>query len=419
MSRINTELFVARRISRRKGERRSVMVRMATVSVALGMAVMIVALAVTGGFKREITDKLSGFGSDIRIMGYYSEGSYESLPIRLDEDFESRLLGVDGMADVVPYITKSGIIRTPQAIHGVQLKGVPQEYDLSFFGRWLEEGDLPRLADTLARRDLLVSRQTADLLGFEVGDKVEMMFVGEENSVRRDLYRVCGIFATGMDDFDRATAVTHIDNLRRLNGWDANQATGYELKLVDFNLLDDVDADVERLVVAHNAAVPNEREMIRSLTIRQEYAGLFDWLATLDVNGAVIITIMLAVALLNMISVLLIILLERTSMIGLLKALGMPDGSLQRLFLYRAAGIILRGMVWGNLLGMGIAWMQQRTGLIKLDSSGYMLSSVPVEFDWVWWLALNAGAPALLLLLLALPLKIVASVKSDQTMRYK
>lgn len=420
MSKINTELFIARRISHRGGGQRGIMVRMATLSVTIGMAVMIVALAVTGGFKQEITDKLVGFGADIRIVGYFSsDGSYESMPVTRNEGLIGEVSEIDGVESVMPYITKSGIIRTPQAIHGVQLKGVAEDYDLSFFDRWLVEGELPQLADSVGRRDLLISRQTADMLGFEVGDKVEMMFVGEGNSVRRDLYKVCGLFSTGMDDFDRATSVTHIDNLRRLNRWDESQQTGFEVKLSDFKQLDRVAEQVEEMVIAYNAAVTNDHDMIYAMTIKQEYIGIFDWLATMDVNGVVIITIMLAVALLNMVSALLIILLERTSMIGLLKAVGMADGRLQRVFLYRAASIILRGMLFGNLLGMGIALVQKYTGLVKLDSSGYMLSSVPIELDLTWWLALNVGVPLVLLLLLTIPVKIVSAIKPDQTMRYQ
>ncbi len=416
MSKINIALFLAHRISARNGAAKGVMVRMATVSVAVGVAVMIVALAVIGGFRNEITEKLTGFGADIKILGQGAGSAYEAAPVVWSEALAEEIAAMDGVVSIVPYATKSGIIRTPQAIGGVVLKGVDRGSNLSAFEGWLEEGAMPDVESQ--SRDLLISRLTADMLGFAVGDKVETMFIGNGNSVRRDLYKVCGIYSSGMDDFDRVTTVTGIGNLRRLNRWDDMQATGYEIAIADFDRLDEVMEQVETAVRHYNAVVPDE-DMLYAVSIRQEYMGVFDWLATLDVNGTVIIVIMLAVALLNMISALLIILLERTSMIGVLKALGMTNGQLQRMFLARAGGIIVRGLVWGNVVGIGIALLQKYTGLITLDSSGYLLSQVPVQFDWAWWIGLNLGVPVVLLLLLTLPVMVVGAIRPEQTMRYQ
>ncbi len=252
--------------------------------------------------------------------------------------------------------------------------------------------------------------------GGMTGDKVEMLFIESDATPRRDRFKVSGIYFSGMAELDDRLAVTDIRNVRRLTGWENGEVSGYELML-------DEGTDRELFTRALNRALLySDLEEVENLTassIEQRYPTLFDWLRTHDVNAAVILTIMLIVALFNMISVLLILVLERTRMIGLLKALGMTDGQLQRLFLCRAAFIILKGMAWGNAVALLFCLGQRYGHFLKLDAAGYLLSEVPIAVEWSWWLGVNLGAAAVILLLLTLPTYLVSYVRPDESIRYE
>lgn len=391
------------------------MVRIAGISVALGVAVMILTLAVIMGFKREVTRKITGFGAHVAVTDIRGMHALDSQPVRRTRHLDSLIRSVEGFASMYPYAVKGGIVKTSDAVLGVLLKGVDAAFDDTFFRACLLEGNLPRVADTVRTKDILVSRAMADQLQLGVGDKVEMLFVGNGESPRRDRYRVSGIYRSGMEEMDRTMVLTDLRNVQRLAGWGCDEITGYEIRTSDFSHVDEFARRIELALLRDDA---DETQNLAAASIRELYPNIFDWLKAHDVNAAVVIVVMLAVALFNMASALLVLVLERMRMIGLLKAMGMRDGAVQRIFLWRAGFIVARGLAWGNAAGLGLCLVQQWFHVVKLSSEGYLLSEVPIALGWGWWLLLNAGVIAVTVLLLTLPARVISSVKPDETIKY-
>lgn len=305
------------------------MIRIATLSVAIGMAVMIISLAVIFGFKHEITAKLTGFGAHVQIVNLDGNTSYETVPISINQPVVPLIEKLPDFGGIHPYAIKAGILRSDDAMQGVVLKGVAADYDWTFFQDNLIEGSMPRIGDTVRYKDILISRKLAAMLQLKVDDPLEMLFI--QNPPRRDRFRVRGIYDTQFDELDKMMVLTDIRNVQRLNGWDSTQITGFEITTTDFSRLEPFTDAIDDLVFN---TPPAEGNSLRVINIRERYPTIFDWLNAHNVNAAVIIIVMLVVALFNMITALLIILLERTSMIGVLKALGMGNRSLQKCLLY-------------------------------------------------------------------------------------
>ena len=300
-------------------------------------------------------------------------------------------------------------------MEGVALKGVDGSYDWSFFAGRLTEGRLPRVGDSLRTKELLLSARTARLLGVHAGDKVEMLFVAGDERPRRDRFKVSGLYSTGMEELER-TALTDLRNVQRLSDWAPDEISGYEVFTDDLAGADDFARRLgHTLLYDEDDATAN----LAVTSVTELYASIFDWLRAHDVNAAVIIVIMLVVAFFNMTSALLILVLERTRMIGLLKAFGMRNGQLRQVFLWRASFITLRGLAWGNAVGLGLCFVQRYFHVVRLSSEGYLLSEVPISLGWGWWLALNAGAVAAIVALLVVPTYIVSTVKPDESIRYE
>lgn len=415
MSRINLEYFLARRIAfTRGGRKNNMMVRIATLSVAVGMAVMIVSLAVIFGFKHEITAKLTGFGSHVQIVNLDGNTSYETVPISKNQPVVPLIEKLPACGEIHPYAIKAGILRGEEAMQGVVLKGVGPDYDWSFFRENLSEGSIPVLSDSVRNKDVLISHRLASMLKLRVGDPLEMLFI--QNPPRRDRFRVKGIYDTQFDELDKVMVLTDIRNVQRLNGWDSTQITGFEITTTDFPRLEKFTDAVDELIFD---TPPAEGNTLRVINVRERYPMIFDWLDAHNVNAGVIITVMLIVALFNMIAALLIILLERTSMIGVLKALGMGNRSLQKMFVIRSSFIILKGMFWGNLFGVGLCLLQHCTGLVRLDQAGYFLTTVPIFIDWGWWALLNLITFAFIVSLLALPTMIISLILPEKSIRFE
>lgn len=393
-----------------------VMERIAVMSVALGIAVMILALAVIMGFKREVARKMEGFAAHVSVTDVRGIDALDAEPVRRSAHLEELIRTTEGFRALAPYAVKGGIVRTPEAVGEVLLKGVERDYDWSCFREWLVEGTLPRVGDSVRTKDILLSRSLADRMLLGVGDKVEMLFVEPGELPRRDRFKVAGIYASGLSEMDDAVVVTDLRNVQRLSDWGPDEISGYEIRV---RSLDDAAAFARTLDrrLLHDEA--DETSNLAATSVTERYANIFDWLRAHDVNGAVIIVIMLVVAFFNMTSALLILVLERTRMIGLLKALGMPSGQLRRIFLWRAAFVALRGLVWGNAVGLGLCLLQRWTHLVKLDPEGYLLSEVPVSLGWGWWLALNVGFLAAIVALLVIPTSVVSRVRPEETIRYE
>ena len=396
--------------------RPGVMERIAVGSVALGIAVMILAIAVVIGFKREVARKMEGLAAHVAVTDIRGVEVLDAQPVVRNARIEELIRTTDGFVDMAPYAVKGGILRTDDAVGEVVLKGVGSDYDWSRFREWLVDGDLPRVGDSIRTKDILLSQVLADRLQLGVGDKVEMLFVEAAERPRRDRFKVTGIFDSGMEEMDRTMLLTDIRNVQRLADWGPDEISGYEIRT---RSLDEAEAFARTLGRRFLYDEGDGTENLAVESVTERYANIFDWLKAHDVNAAVIIVIMLVVAFFNMTSALLILVLERTRMIGLLKALGMRNGQIRRIFLWRAAFVTLRGLCWGNLVGIGICLLQQWTHLVKLDSEGYLLSEVPVSLGWGWWLALNAGFIAAIVALLVIPTAVVARVKPEETIRYE
>ena len=415
MSRLYLPYFLARRMAAPvHGHKKNVMVRIATLSVGVGMAVMIVALGVIFGFKQQITSKLTGFGAHVQLVHLDGNSSYETVPISIDQPVVERIAALKEVAGIYPYAIKAGILRGEKAMQGVVLKGVGPDYDWSFFERYRVEGERPRVEDSVRNKEVMISRRLAEMMQLKVGDPFEMLFI--QNPPRRDRFRVAGIYDTQFDELDKVMILTDIRNVQRLSGWDSTQVTGFEINTWDFAHLDRFTAQIDELLFNTPGI---DDQPLRAVSIRERYPMIFDWLNAHNVNAAVIITVMLLVALFNMVSALLIILLERTPMIGVLKALGMDNRALQKTFVIRSSFILLKGMFWGNLLGVGLCLLQAYTGWIRLDQAGYFLTTVPIDLEWSWWLLLNVATFVVLVALLTLPTLIISLILPEKSIRFE
>lgn len=408
---------MARRTARpAPGEKPGVMERIAVVSVALSVATMILSLAVMMGFKREVTRKIAGFAAHAALTDIRSVQALDSRPVRRSGELETMIRSTEGFVSMNPYAVRGGIVRTHDAVEGIVLKGVDGSYDWRDFAGWLEEGALPRVGDSVRTKEILLSRRLSQRLMLGVGDRVEMLFVEHGDMPRRDRFKVAGIYASGMDEMDNSLVMTDLRNVQRLSDWAPDEVTGYEIRTRDFASAGDFVRRLDRTLFLDESGVADNLA-VRS--VEEQYANIFDWLKAHDVNTAVIIAIMLAVAFFNMASALLVLVMERTRMIGLLKALGMRNGPLRRIFLYRALFIALRGMAWGNGIGLLLCLLQQWTGVVKLSSEGYLLSEVPVAVQGGWLLLLDGGVLAAIVALLVIPTSVVSMVKPGETIRYE
>jgi len=414
---VNLAFFIARRTARpAPGEKSGVMERIAVVSVALSVGVMVLTLAVMMGFKREVSRKITGFAAHATLTDVRSVRSLSPAPVRRSGELEALIRSADGFVSLTPYAVRGGIVRTDDAVEGILLKGVDGSYDWRTFGEWLVEGELPRVGGSVRTKDILLSRNLARRLMLGVGDRVEMLFVEHGDVPRRDRFKVAGIYASGMDEMDNTVVMTDLRNVQRLSDWGPDLVTGYEIFADGLAASDDFARRLDR------ALFYDESGLGDNLTVRsvgEQYANIFDWLKAHDVNAAVIIGIMLAVAFFNMTTALLVIVMQRTRMIGLLKSLGMRNGPLRRIFLCRAAFIALRGMAWGNGIGLALCLLQQWTGVAKLDAEGYLLSEVPVALGGSWLLLLNVGVLAVIVALLIIPASAVSKIKPVEALRYE
>ena len=395
---VNLSFFIARRMAQpAPGNKPGVMER---------MAVMILAMAVIMGFKREVARKMTGFAAHVAVTDIRGVNALDAQPVRRSAHVEELIRRTDGFVAMAPYAVKGGIVRTADAVGEVMLKGVEADYDWSYFREWLVAGELPRVGGEVRTKDILLSRSLADRL----------MFVEPGEMPRRDRFKVAGVYESGMEEMDGVVVVTDIRNVQRLSEWGPDEISGYEILTRSLAGADTFARTLGRTLLYDDA---EDSENLAVTSVRERYANIFDWLKAHDVNAAVVIVIMLVVAFFNMTSALLILVLERTRMIGLLKAFGMRNGCLRRIFLWRAALVTLRGLAWGNAAGLGLCLVQKWTHLVKLSSEGYLLSEVPVSLGWGWWLALNAGFVAAIVALLVIPTAVVSTVKPEETIRYE
>ncbi len=413
---MNLPYFIAKRLIKGKDDQKSFSKPInviAFVGIALGLAVMIISVAVLTGFKKEIREKIVGFGGNIQIVNYDSNISYETSPIRQGKEFVDKIKELPGVTHIEVFATKAGIISTGEEIQGVVLKGVGSDFDWGYFSKNMVEGVFFTVNDSVRTDEVIISKKISDMLRLKPGDSFNMHFIQDPPRVRR--FNVAGIYETSLEEFDEIYVFCDINHIKRLNGWDDDQISGFEIFIDDFDELDRMTLAVRDAV---GYSITEEEESYKITNIRLKYPQIFDWLGFQDLNVAIIIVLMLIVAGFNMISGLLILILEKTNMIGILKALGSNDKTIRRTFLYQAAYLIAIGLAWGNLIGIGLALLQSTTGIISLDPTSYYLKSVPINLELTHVLLLNAGTMAIIIAMLLLPSKLISKITPVKAIRY-
>jgi len=401
--------FIANRITfRSKRTFSRLSVRIAVIGIMLGLAVMILSVAVVKGFKSEIREKVRGFSGDIVIMKYDLNASNENSPFSIHPDTLQQLSRLPNVAYLQPYATKQGIINANDEMEGVMLKGVDKNFHWDYFRNILVAGKVIDFSDSIkAKRQILISKVLADRLRLKVGDDFLMYFVQEP--LRRRKFDIVGIYDLGVEEVDKVYVIGDLSVIQRLNNWDSNTVGGYEVRVKNFDAV-----DRSTLNVNDNLGIG-----LRAYSIKDYHDIIFQWLSLLDVNTQVILVLMLAVAIINMISALLIIILERTNMIGILKALGATNWSIQKIFLRNAAYLIGLGLLLGNILGIGLGVFQSSTHFFELDQASYYMSFVPVELDVLDILLLNAGTLLICLLVLIIPSTLVSRISPVKAITFK
>lgn len=405
---MKTALFIARRTLARDSFNYSrPLIRIAILSIVLGISVMILSVAIVTGFQKEISDKVTGFGAHIRITPFNSNQSYETPPVSTEQDFYPEM-GLEEVKNIRVFATKAAIVKNKDVMQGVVLKGIGQDFNWDFFEDKLVEGGKITFSDKGASMDVLISKSLADLLQISVGDKLRTYFI-IGNHQRGRPFVVSGIFETGLTDFDERFILGDIRNIQDLNGWEPDEVGGFEVIINDFDELEQVTADVYN-------SVPFD---LNVANIRDLHPEIFDWLKLQDMNVVIILIIMVLVASTTMISTLLILILERTNMIGILKALGMDNWSIRKLFLYNATFIVFRGLAIGNILAVGIALVQKYFGILKLNQESYFMKEVPINLQIVDLLWINAGTLAVCFLIMIIPSYIITHISPVKAIRFE
>lgn len=412
------KLFVARRIygSREGGKEISKpAVRIATAGISVGLAVMIVAVAVVIGFKHQVRDKVVGLGSDIVITNFDQQKSYETVPIAVGDTLLQELGDLEGVRQVQRYSTKPGMIMTDDNFLGMVLKGVSSEYNFDFLNRHMVEGEIPVFSDTVSSNLVLVSKTIADKLQVKTGERLYTYYI-EGKNVRARRLEIAGIYQTNFTQYDDLFLITDLYTVNRLNAWEPQQVSGVELEVEDYNHLDEVYERVCGQVDMKADAFGNTYYV---QTVEETNVQIFAWLDLLDMNVWVILILMVGVAGFTMISGLLIIILERTNMIGILKAMGADNSSIRKVFLTFSVFLIGRGMLWGNIVGLSFIVLQSQFSLFSLDPSIYYVDHVPVEFNFWLWLLLNVCTLLVSVLMLVGPSYLIAHIHPAKSIRFE
>lgn len=410
---LNFEFFIAKRLISTKKYKSSIsapIIKIAIAAIAIGVIMMLVSFATGVGLQVKIREKIAAFNGHILIQNYDNNSSQVSLmPVSLEQDFYPEFQSVEGISHVQAVAAKAGIIRTETDFEGIIVKGVGGDFKWENFEDFLVQGALPDFSDNL-NEDILISEYLAKRMGFGVGDKVITFFLREDvnKSPLLRAFNVRGIYSSGFQEFDELYLLADIRHIQRLNNWEKNEVGGFEVFIEDFNQLDQKGGEV----------YDNTSSLLDTQTIRQKYYSIFEWLSLFDFNIALIIGIMILVAGINMITALLVLILERTQMIGILKALGEGNWSIRKIFLYNAAYLIGLGLFWGNLIGLGLLFIQKYFKLFPLNPETYYVTEVPVYIGWEYILAVNIGTLVLCFLMLLIPSIVITRISPVKAMKF-
>ena len=411
-------LFIAKRLYSEQGDKRKVSrpaIHIATAGVAIGLAVMIISVCVVLGFKHTIRDKVIGFGSHIQVADFLTLQQMEQYPSVIDDSMINVLKHIPDVAHVQRFAMKEGILKTDSDFLGVAFKGVGPDFDSTFIHSNMVEGSIPPFSDSVSHNKILVSQLMADKLHLKSGQRIFAYFF-DNNGVRTRRFTIAGIYQTNLKKYDETIVFTDLYTAVKLNGWESDQASGAELSVNNFDNLDMVES---RVISKVKGTVDHYGETYSSATIKELNPQIFQWLDLMDLNVWIILALMLIVAGVTMISGLLIIILERTSMIGILKALGARNKTIRHTFMWFAVFIIGKGMLIGNVLSLGLLALQQAFGIIKLDAQTYYVSTVPVEINALYIVALNVATLLISVFMLVAPSYLISHIHPAKSMRYE
>ena len=412
----NLEYTLAKRTAQHDGKSRAaVMMRIATISVALALAVMIITLAVFNGFRHEIYADLRGFGADIQLMEV-SGLRRDAQPFEQEQLLAERVGEIEGVRSVAPYLVIGAMAKCGDETLGLQLKGIDGSYDTAWWQSRIVEGELPDVGAEERTKQLLLSRTTAERLAVGVGDKVEILYVSAYAGARRDSYKVSGLYHTGLEEMDLMLAIADLRDVRRTAALEGEMISGYDIMLND---MDDGDAVSEAIDEILFTDEDIQTESCLAATLELRYPIIFDWFKAHTVIAQVVIIIMRAVLLFNMAAAMLIMVFDRIGMIGALKAQGMRSSAIRRIFLYRAAILFAKGALWGNAVGGAAVAVQALWHPIKLDPYGYMLSVLPISVSPTWWIVLNVATLIVTVAVMVLPSAMVARIRPEESLKYK
>lgn len=415
---MNLPLFIAKRIYGDQGDRHKVSrpaITIATAGVAIGLAVMIVSVCVVLGFKHTIQGKVIGFGSHIQVTNFVSQTETEQYPIASNDSVMGAIRNIGGVKHAERFAYMQGILKTDSNFLGIVLKGVGPEWDSTFIHENMVSGSIPRFSDEASSNKILISQNIANKLNLKQGQRVFAYFIGN-SGVRIRRFTIAGIYQTNLSQYDSYMVFTDLYTTVKLNGWNPDQVSGLEVTVNDFNQVDNVERQFIKRI---NKRTDHYGETYTSQTIKDINPQIFRWLDLLDMNVWIILALMTAVAGVTMISGLLIIILERTTMIGILKALGARNRTIRHLFLWFATFIIGRGLIIGNIIGLGACFLQQHFGIVKLDPATYYVSTVPIEFNVPLLVLLNVATLIISVLVLIGPSYLISHIHPAKSMRYE
>ena len=409
---MNSSIFIAKRLFTAKENNNNYtrpIIRIAILAIAISVAVMILSVFILSGFKDNISNKVIGFGSHIKITKFNNNQSFENDPIDFNVDIYDKIKNLDFVNHINIYATKAGIIKNDVDIHGVVLKGVSGDYNWEFFKNNLISGDIPNIKDStkIASNDILISESISKKLNIKLGEELVIYFIQNPARVRK--FKVSGIYKTALSEFDDITAIADLNHLIKLNNWNTNQIGGYEIKTKDFDNVSSYTSKIDELI-DFDLKAQNSKDLNPQI---------FDWLRLQDFNVVIILILMLLVGCVNMVTSLLIIILEKSKFIGVLKAIGLSNWNIRKIFIYNSLYILLNGLFWANLVVILFTFFQKRFHLISLDETIYFMSSVPVKFDVFSMFIINIGTIIICYLVLIIPTILIAKISPAKSIRFE
>lgn len=410
---MNLELFIAKRLA--LGDKKSFsrfIIRIAIVAISLSVAVMIISSCMVSGFSKEIKERIFGFWGEIHITNFENSESFESTPIKKGQVLIEKIKLSNDVKNIAPFIIKAGILKTENEMDGIVLKGVDVSYDWKTIQAFIKDGNgIKYKSDSTSSKEIMISQSTAKKLNLKVGDKVIVYFIQKELSapIGRKL-KVSGIFQTGLEEYDQQYALVDIQLLRQLNQWQTDEVAGYEVRLHDMKKMDAFKDSIYYKYID---------QKVNAQTMRDINRNIFEWLDLTRVSGYMILAFAFLIAVLNMVTALIILIIDRTNMIGILKSIGASNKSITKVFVYNAAYIILNGLFWGNVMGLGICILQQHFGFIKMNQENYYLSEAPVYFNLLSILLINVGTLLICTFIMLLPTRLISKISPIKAIRFE